>query len=200
MNYRAINAKTRKDLYPPPRTDDIFRKNNYCGRKGLSSHDLGLKNGFYQVQINEKNREKTDFMTTEGLFQFKGMPFGLCKSPFKRSTSYGSIATAFQWVPTLSLLNDVAIFADSFEDQIIKLRAVLEALLSDGLNLNPLKCSLAIDTIRYLGQVIDCDGIRPDPQKLKVIDRFPDPRDTTSLKSFLGLADSCRALPHSTPW
>lgn len=74
----------------------------------------------------------------------------------------------------------------------MKLRAVLEALLSAGQKLNPLKCSFAIDTMRYLGHVIDCDGIRPDPQKLEAIDKFPDPKDTTSLKSFLGLASYYR--------
>lgn len=50
------------------------------------------------------------------------------------------------------------------------------------------QCTFATSILRHLGHLIDDDGIRPDPNKLDAIDKFPSTHDITSLKSFLGLA------------
>ena len=42
---------------------------------------LDLLSGYWQVEINEVDRQKTAFCMTEGLFQFKVMPLGFCIAP-----------------------------------------------------------------------------------------------------------------------
>ena len=39
------------------------------------------KRVYWQVELEEADREKADFCTTEGLYKFKLMPFGLCHTP-----------------------------------------------------------------------------------------------------------------------
>ncbi len=97
-----------------------------------------------------------------------------------------------KWTHCLVYLDDIAIFAETFESHLERLGAVLEALQLAGLKLNPMKCCFVTNSMRYLGHVIDYEGIRPDPQKLEAIDKFPTPTDMTSLKSFLGLASYYR--------
>ena len=77
VDFRAVNAKTKRDLYPRPRIDEILEKvahaSKSSGAKFMSS--LDLKNGFWHVPIREQDREKTAFVTSDGLFQFRRMPF-----------------------------------------------------------------------------------------------------------------------------
>ena len=89
-------------------------------------------------------------------------------------------------------LDDIVIFADSFDSHLERLDAVLTALQSASLKLNPDKCTFVTSSMHFLGQLIDCHGIRPDPNKIAAVDRFPVPTDASSLKSFLGITSFYR--------
>jgi len=77
IDYRKVNAVTRKDAYPLPRVDDTF--DTLAGSSWFST--LDLKSGYWQVEVNPSDREKTAFCTQQGLFEFNVMPFGLCNAP-----------------------------------------------------------------------------------------------------------------------
>ncbi len=97
-----------------------------------------------------------------------------------------------KWTHCLVYLDDVAIFADTFDAHLDRLVAVLSAFRLVGLKLNPKKCLFAIDSMIFLGHLIDQEGIRPDPSKLAAIDKFPVPSDVSSLRIFLGVASYYR--------
>jgi len=66
---------THKDAYPLPWIDDTLQA--LSGSKWFSTIDL--LSGYWQVGVAEKDKEKTAFITQEGLFEFNVMPpFGLC--------------------------------------------------------------------------------------------------------------------------
>ena len=77
VDYRRVNAVTRKDAYPLPRVDETLE--TLAGSKWFST--LDLISGYWQVEVSPKDREKTAFTTPSGLFEFKVMPFGLCNAP-----------------------------------------------------------------------------------------------------------------------
>ena len=77
VDYRKLNAITRKDAYPLPRVDDSLEA--LSGSRWFST--LDLLSGYWQVEIDEKDRPKTAFTTGDGLFEFRVMPFGLCNAP-----------------------------------------------------------------------------------------------------------------------
>ena len=76
VDYRRVNAVTRKDAYPLPEVDDTF--DTLAGSKLFST--LDLRSGYWQVEVDPKDREKTAFCTPEGLFEFHVMPFQLCNA------------------------------------------------------------------------------------------------------------------------
>ena len=76
-DYRKVNEVTRKDAYPLPRINDNLE--TLSDSKIFST--LNLASGYWQVVFTENDRQKTAFCTTEGLYEFKVMPFGLCNAP-----------------------------------------------------------------------------------------------------------------------
>ncbi len=77
VDYRKLNNVTHKDPYPPPRIDDIL--DALQGAKYLCSIDLA--NGYWQINVADKDREKTAFGSHLGLYEFLCIPFGLTGAP-----------------------------------------------------------------------------------------------------------------------
>ncbi|UYV84176.1 K02A2.6-like [Cordylochernes scorpioides] len=76
VDYRKLNEVTVKDVYPIPRIDDVM--DTLQGSKYFSA--INLKSGYWQVEIEDRDKEKTAFTTAHGLYEFNVMPFGLCTS------------------------------------------------------------------------------------------------------------------------
>jgi len=68
---------TRKDAYPLPRGDDILE--TLAGSRVFNTFNLA--SGYWQIEVKPEDREKTAFITSEGLYEFNVLPFGLCNGP-----------------------------------------------------------------------------------------------------------------------
>ncbi len=77
VDYRRLNSITKKDAYPLPRVDDLL--DSLSDAQWFSTIDL--RSGYWQVEVDPADREKTAFATTHGLYQFRVIPFGLCNAP-----------------------------------------------------------------------------------------------------------------------
>ena len=77
VDYRRLNAVTRKDSYLLPRIDDTLEA--LSGMQLFST--LDLQSGYWQVPMEDAAKEKTAFSAGRGLWQFRVMPFGLCNAP-----------------------------------------------------------------------------------------------------------------------
>ncbi|CAH8499030.1 unnamed protein product [Dicrocoelium dendriticum] len=77
IDYRKLNDVTRKDSFPLPRIDDTLEA--LSGAQWFSTLDLA--SGYWQVEIDPKDREKTAFIIPSGLYEFQTMPFGLTNAP-----------------------------------------------------------------------------------------------------------------------
>ena len=103
--YRKINAITRKDAYPIPQVDDAL--DTLSGSQWFTT--LDMISGYWQVEIDPDDREKTVFCTQEGVFEFKVMPFGLCNTPAMFQRLVDAVLARLQWKTYLVCLDDVVI-------------------------------------------------------------------------------------------
>ena len=73
VDFTDLNKACPKDSYPLPRIDQLV--DSTAGHQLLSFMDAFL--GYNQIKMDEADQEKTSFITSQGLFCYKVMPFGL---------------------------------------------------------------------------------------------------------------------------
>ena len=73
IDFRQLNKVTVFDPEPIPNPQDLFAQlaQSKCYSK------IDLTKGYWQLPLEEADKEKTAFLTPEGKFQFRYMPFGL---------------------------------------------------------------------------------------------------------------------------
>ena len=188
VDYRQLNAKTRRDAYPLPRIEETL--DALGGARYFSTLDLA--SGYNQVPVAEGDRAKTAFCTPFGLYEFNRMPFGLCNAPgtFQRLMERIFGDQSFQTL--LLYLDDVVVYASTFEQHLARLELVLSRLRHHNLKLKLSKCHFFAKEVQYLGHVISAEGVATDPDKTRVVAEWPRPQTARDLRSFLGFASYYR--------
>ena len=81
------------------------------------------------------------------------MPFGLCNAPgcFERLMK---VLAGLQWKVALVYLDDVLVFAGTFEEELQHLEVVLGRLKVANLKLNPKKCAFFQHEVPFIGHVV----------------------------------------------
>ena len=187
-DYRKLNSVTVKDVYPLPRIDDALSRLQKT--KFFSMMDM--QSGFWQIEMEPESKEKTAFITSDGLWQFKKMPFGLCNSPATFRRMMDIVLMGLKWDTCLIYLDDVVVFSKTFDEHLDKLDKVLTAIQQAGLRLKIKKCNFGMTKLRMLGHVVDEFGVYPDPEKVKAVKDFPQPTNVKALQSFIGLCSYYR--------
>ena len=103
VDYRRLNACTKKDGFPLPRIDDSL--NSLSGQAWFSTLDLA--SGNWQVRLSENAKPKTAFATHSGLFQFAVMPFGLCNAPATFERLMSQVMRGLHWKRCLVYIDDI---------------------------------------------------------------------------------------------
>lgn len=167
IDYRALNAITRKDRYPLPLIRETL--NNISKAKWFTKLDVIA--AFHKIRVAEGDEWKTAFRTRFGLFEWLVTPFGMANSPstFQRYINW----TLREYLDEFcsAYLDDVLIYTDgSLRQHQDHVRKVLSKLQSAGLHVDIKKCEFEVKSTKYLGFIIDAGkGISIDPDKVKAI-------------------------------
>ena len=86
-------------------------------------------------------------------------------------------------------MDDILIIGRDQAEHDKRLKQVLDRLVERKLTLNLEKCLFSQSRLQYLGQIIDSDGIRKDPSKVKAITDMAEPQNIADLRRFLGLVN-----------
>ena len=188
VDYRKVNSVTRKDAYPLPRIDETL--DTLAGSSWFTT--LDLLSGYWQLEVAEKDKEKTAFSTREGLFHFNVMPFGLCNAPASFQRLMDMVLSGLLWDVCLVYIDDVIIMGRDFHSHLTNIASVLTCLRKAGLKVKPAKCHFFEKEVLFLGHVISERGITTDKSKVDKISSWPTPTNLQQLQQFLGLASYYR--------
>lgn len=148
---------------------------------------LDLAYGFHQCEMENADIPKTAFSTPYGLFEYVRMPIGLKNAPATFQRLMNNVLSGLQGLYCFVYLDAIVSYVNSIENNAEKLKSIFQRLKENNLKLQPNKCEFMRYEVNYLGHVITKDGVLPDPNKTKVIEQFPVPKNTKDIKSFLGL-------------
>lgn len=191
---RKLNSVTKHDSYPLPRIDRIL--NMLRDAKFISSIDL--RKAFWQIPLDESSKEKTAFAVPgRGLFQFRVVPFGLCNSAQTQQRLMDAVFGP-KYEPNIFVyLDDIIVVSSSFEHHLQLLTEVKERLSEANLTINFQKCDFFKNSLKYLGYLVDSQGLRIDPDKVAAMVSYPRPTTSTEIKRYVGMCSWYRRfIPH----
>lgn len=183
VDFRKLNDKTIDDKYPIPNINDVLDKLGKC----MYFTTLDLASGFYQVEMNEEDIPKTAFNVEHGHYEFLRMPMGLKNSPSTFQRVMDNVLKGLQNEICLVYLDDIIVYGTSLQEATNNLEKVLQRLRESNFKIQMDKSEFLKLETSYLGHIITRDGIKPNPDKISAIEKYPIPETTKQIKQFLGL-------------
>jgi transposase InsO family protein len=183
VDFRKLNEKTVGDAHPLPDITEILDQLGQS--KYFTCLDMAM--GYHQIELEAGEGPKTAFSTKQGHWEYLRLPFGLKTAPATFQKMMNSVLSGLTGTRCFVYLDDIVLYARSLAEHDVKLREVLDRLRTYKLKLQPEKCQFLRKEVNYLGHQITEAGVRPDPQKVAAIERFPTPTNPKQLKAFCGM-------------
>ena len=182
VDFTDLNKACPKDSYPLPCIDQLV--DSTTGHKLLSFMDAF--SGYNQIRMNEADQEKTSFITSQGLFCYEVMPFGLknAGATYQRLVNH-------MFCPQIG--RNVEVYVD---DMLVKsldegkhlddLQETFDTLRRYNMKLNPSKCTFGVAIGKFLGFMVSHRGIEANLEKIKTILDMKSPQNIKEVQSLTG--------------
>ena len=189
VDFTDLNRACPKDSYPLPRINTLV---DSTARHELLSF-MDAFSSYNQIKMKEEDQEKTSFVTNQGLFCYKVMPFGLKNA---RATYQRLMNKMF----THQLRRNVQVYIDDMlvksvreNDHLNDLQETFNTLRSYNMKLNPSKCVFGVTAGKFLGFMVSKRGIEVNSEKVRAIMELEPSRIVKAVQSLNGKVEIGRA-------
>ena len=183
VDLTKLNESVQRERHPIPSVEHILAQ--LGDAKVFSKLDANL--GFWQITLQKESALLTTFITPFGRFHFNRLPFGIASAPEYFQKRISELLRDVSGV--VCMMDDILVYGQNQDEHDCRLTAVLEHLRQAKVTLNKEKCSFSTNSDRFLGQLVDSSGIRPDPQKVEAIELMKSPTSPTEVRRFLSMAN-----------
>ncbi|GKB58330.1 putative reverse transcriptase domain-containing protein [Tanacetum coccineum] len=132
----------------------------------------------------------------------KDRSFHMCSSVYSKidlRSGYHQLRIREEDIPITAFRTDMVISSSNKEDHEEHLKIILGLLKKEKLYAKISKCDFWLDSVQFLGHVINSEGVHVDPSKIEAIKNFAVPTTPTEVRQFLGLASApILALPEGS--
>ncbi|GFV00375.1 retrovirus-related Pol polyprotein from transposon 297 [Trichonephila clavipes] len=184
VDYRKLNAIAKYPRYPLPLIDDLIM--NIPHTAIMSA--LDLRSGYFQMAVNLSDIVKTAFVTKNGTYAFRRMPFGLSGAAPNFQKAIDKILKPVIGKFVNVYMDELIISSPSFTQHVEHLKEVFRLLHEVVLTLNKDKCKFGCDELKYLGLIINKEGIKTDETKVQAIVEMKPPRNSKEVSKLLGMS------------
>ncbi|GJS92548.1 putative reverse transcriptase domain-containing protein [Tanacetum coccineum] len=180
IDYRELNKLTVKNRYPLPRIDDLFDQ-----LQGSSVYSkIDFRSGYHQLRIREEDIPITAFWTRYGHCKFQVMPFGITNAPAVFIDLMNRVCKPYLDKFVIVFIDDILIYSKNKEEHEKHLKIILELLKKEQLYAKFLKCDFWLESVQFLGHVINNKGVHVDPTKVEAIQNWSAPTTPTENKKY----------------
>ena len=183
VDLTRLNQGVRREVYHMPTVEETLGSLT----EGSVFSKLDANSGFYQIVLNPESAKLTTFVAPFGRYMFKRLPFGISSAPEYFQRRMDKELSGLEGVKCR--IDDIPVMGRDQAEHDQRLKQVLDRLVERKLTLNLEKCLFSQSRLQCLGQIIDSEGIRKDPSKVKAIADMAEPQDIASLRSFLKLVN-----------
>ena len=142
--------------------------------------------GYNQIKMKEVDQEKTSFVTSQGLFCYKVMPFGLknAGATYQRLMNKMFVHQIGRNVQVY--VDDMLVKSLRKDNHLDNLRETFDTLRSYNMKLNPNKCAFGVMAGKFLGFMVSQRGIEVNPEKIRAIMELEPPMTVKEVQSLNG--------------
>ena len=180
---RPLNKAIQRQHFQMPTREEMIAQ--LAGAKYFSKLDAAQ--GFWQLELDEPSSHLCTFITPFGRYRYKRLPFGISSAPEVYHKTVSQIFDGMDGVSTFA--DDIIIWGSTREQHEKNLRAVLTRIEGKNLKLNKDKCELFCSELTFIGDRVGADGVKMDPEKIKVVKDMQEPKNKKELQQFLGMVN-----------
>jgi hypothetical protein len=161
-----LNKITKPTSYPLPLIDDILTP--LGSSKYFTTLDVRR---FWHIPVHESDKEKTDFTTFKGLYEYNVVPFGLVAAPGVFQELMSHVLQGLEAF-AVSYLDAILIFSKSLNEHFSHIQTVFSKLKGH-------KLKLKLKNMQFYSATNKVPWfycIKPDPEKVKAIRSVPVPK------------------------
>ena len=142
--------------------------------------------GYNQILMAEEDQEKTAFVTSQGLYCYRVMPFGLKNAGAMYQRLVNQMFKKQIGRNVKVYVDDMLIKSRKEEDHLDDLRETFNTLRQYHMKLNPSKCAFGVSSRKFLGFIVSQRGIEANPEKVRAILEMCSPKTTKKVQSLTG--------------
>ncbi|KAL1454493.1 hypothetical protein WDU94_010736 [Cyamophila willieti] len=184
VDYRKVNEHIESNAWPLERAEDIFAS---LGNSSVFI-TMDLKNGFFQLKLDESSQHVLSFITPDGLYSWRVLPFGANLAPNVFQKCMKEVFQDFSREDILIFMDDLVIHAKTVEELFNKFEKVMKRIEEANLKINLAKCQFLFKEIDLLGYKISNQGLKVSQTKVKAIVDFKAPKTVKQVRQFLGMS------------
>ena len=146
VDFTNLNSACPKDNFPLPRIDQLV--DSTAGHKLLTFMNAFF--GYNQIQLAEKDQEKTTFITSQGLYCYRVMPFGLKNAGATYQRLVNQMFNKQIGRNVEVYVDDMLVKSKEEEDHLDDLKETFNTLRQYNMKLNPTKCTFGVSSGKFL--------------------------------------------------
>jgi transposase InsO family protein len=189
VDYRRLNEITRKDRYPLPLIEETLAR--FQGAKIFTKIDI--RQAFdHRIRMHPDSEELTTFRTRYGTYCYRVLPFGLTNGPATFQRYINDVLMEYLDQFCSAYMDDILIYSQNLKEHKQHVKMILQKLREAGLQIDLKKCDFHVTETKFLGLIVTTEGIRMDPEKVRAIIEWEQPKSTHDVHSFLGFCNFYR--------
>ena len=131
-DFRKLNSVTRPQSFPLPRLEDVW---DAIGENDAKIYSvLDMAHGFNQCAMDPDSAYKTAFVTQNGQFEWKVLPYGLCNSPVTFMRTVNQVLRGLLFKTCVVYVDDLIVYSRNMKEHLAHLQEIFQRLRTNHQN------------------------------------------------------------------